>query len=66
VSQTFFAMCGRESVREQVRMSAIMILGMAIGAFILGFVAPIDLTPRAAIADHDAVFTGRLLSDVSR
>ena len=63
---SFFAICGRESVREQLRMSAIMVLGMAIGAFILGFVTPINLTPRATIADHDTAFSGRLVSGVAR
>jgi hypothetical protein len=66
VTHSFFEICGRESVREQLRMSVIMVLGMAIGAFILGFETPINLTPRATIADHDAAFSGRLVSGVAR
>jgi len=66
MTESFLAICGRESVREQLRMSAIMVLGMAIGAFILGFVAPINLTPSATIADHNAAFSGRLVSGVAR
>jgi len=62
VSHTFFAIRGRHAVREQLRMSAIMALGMAIGAFVLGFTTPISLTPRAMIVDHDAAFSGRLVS----
>lgn len=65
MSHTFFEICGRESVREQLRMSAIMVVGMALGAFILGFVTPVTLTPKATIADHGDVFSGRLVRDVA-
>ena len=65
MSHTFFEICGRESVREQLRMSAIMVVGMALGAFILGFVSPVTLAPKATIADQGDVFSGRLVRDVA-
>ena len=65
VSHSFFEICGRESVREQLRMSAVMVVGMALGAFILGFVTTVTLTPKATIADQGDVFSGRLVKDVA-
>ncbi len=62
MSDTLIANRSLESVRGTLRMSVIMALGMAIGAFILGFAMPVHLTPKAMIADHDDVFSGRLMS----
>ena len=65
VSHTVIEICGGESVREQLRMSATLVVGMAVAAVILGFVTTVTLTPKATIADQGEVFSGRLLSDVA-
>lgn len=57
-----FVVGGLASAGETLRLSAVMILGMAIGAFILGCATPITLTPKAMIADRDNIFSGRLIN----
>ncbi len=51
------------SAAQTLRLSAILVLGMAVGAFILGCATPINLTPKAMIADRDGIFSGRLIND---
>jgi hypothetical protein len=47
-------------------MSVILVLGMAVGAFILGLATPLQLTPKAMIADHGDAFSGRLVTSVAK
>lgn len=54
----------RDSARRQFQVSAVLVVAMAVAAFVLGFALPID-SPRsmksAPIAD-DSGFTGRLVT----
>ena len=52
-------------MREPLRTSAVMVLGMAVGAFILGYATPFNLTSNAMTAHRDDIFSGRLVSDVA-
>jgi hypothetical protein len=53
----------RESAQRQFRLSLVMLVGMAVGAFILGVATPLpQTTQKAAITHDDAVFSGRLVS----
>lgn len=65
-ANTLFAFWGLQSVREPLRMLAIMVLSMAVVASIFGYATPINLTLKAMIADRDDVFSGRLISGVTR
>lgn len=65
VSHSYFETCGRESVRERLRKSASIIVGMAVAAFFLGFVTTVTLTPKATIAGQSDIFSGRLVRDVA-
>jgi hypothetical protein len=54
----------RDSARRQFQVSAVLVVAMAIAAFVLGFALPIDSprsTKSAPIAD-DSGFTGRLVA----
>ncbi|ARN80060.1 hypothetical protein [Methylocystis bryophila] len=62
MSDNFFEKCGRDSVREKLRLSALMVVGLALGAFILGFMTTTTLTPKATLAGHIDVFSGRLVT----
>jgi hypothetical protein len=66
MSNTPIAIRGLDSMRETLRMSVIMVLGMAMGAFIPGYATPVHLTPKAMIADHDDVFSGRLVRGLAQ
>jgi hypothetical protein len=66
MSNTLIAIRGLDSMRQTLRMSVVMLLGMAMGAFILGYATPVHLTPKAIIADHDDVFSGRLVTGVAQ
>jgi hypothetical protein len=62
MSDAFYSVSNLESVRRQCRLSIVILLGMAIGAFILGFATPITPAQKATIADDGAAFSGRLVS----
>lgn len=66
MSNTLIAIRGRDFMGEMLRMSVVMVLGMAVGAFVLGYATPVHLTPKAIIADHDDLFSGRLVTSVAR
>jgi len=58
----------RDSARRQLRVSAVLVVAMAVAAFILGFAMPIH-APQPAKSTaimHDSAFTGRLLSMEAR
>jgi hypothetical protein len=66
MSNTLIAIRGLDSMRETLRMSVILVLGMAVGAFILGLATPLQLTPKAMIADQGDAFSGRLVTSVAK
>jgi hypothetical protein len=51
----------QESARRQLRASILMVAGMAITAFVIGFVAPINSTQKATPTTPNDAFTGRLI-----
>lgn len=61
MSDTAYSMRG-ESARRQFRISLFMVIGLAIGAFLIGFVAPTAPAQDAATLDDGGVFVGRLVT----
>jgi hypothetical protein len=66
MSDTLIANRGLDSMRATLRLSVVMVLGMVMGAFILGYATPLHLTPKAMIVDHDGVFSGRLVTNFTQ
>ena len=62
MSDAFNSITDRESWRGQFHLSVLMVIGMAIGAFILGFATPIAHAQKATIVNDGAPFSGRLVS----
>ncbi len=62
MSDAFYSLIDLESARRQARMSIVIVVGMAIGAVILGFATPLPRPQKATIMDDAAAFSGRLVS----
>ena len=62
MSDAFNSITDRESWRRQFHLSVLMVIGMAIGAFIWGFATPITHAQKATIVNDGAPFSGRLVS----
>lgn len=62
MTDAFYSITDRESVRRQFRMSVVMVVAMAIGAYILGFATPIAQMRKATMTDDSVPFTGRLVT----
>ncbi len=62
MSDAFYSLIDLESARGQARMSIVIVLGMAIGAVVLGFATPLHQAQKATILDDGAAFSGRLVS----
>jgi len=61
MSDIFYTETYRESVRRQFRVSAALVVLMAIGAFSAGFATPISAPQNARNFDDTGVFVGRLV-----
>jgi hypothetical protein len=62
MSNAYYSVIDHASARRQFRLSIVVVVGMAVGAFILGFATPIHQAPKAMTLDDGAAFTGRLVS----
>jgi hypothetical protein len=62
MSDTFYSLADRETLRRQFRISIVMIVAMSICAFILGFATPITRAQKATVVDNGQAFIGRLVS----
>ncbi len=60
MSDVFYSATHQESARRQFRISLFMVIALAIGAFLAGFVTPTPPAPDAAALDSGSVFVGRL------
>lgn len=61
MSDIFYTETYRESVRRQFRVSAALVVLMAIGAFAAGFSTPISAPQHVRSFDNTGVFVGRLV-----
>ena len=62
MSNAYYSVIDHASARRQFRLSVAIVVGMAVGAFALGFAKPIPQAPTATTLDDGAAFTGRLVS----
>jgi hypothetical protein len=62
MSDTFYSLTERETMRRQFRISVVMIVAMSICAFILGFATPITHPKKATAVDDGRGFVGQLVS----
>ena len=62
MSDTFYSLADRETLRRQFRISIVMIVAMSICAFILGFATPITHSQKAMVVDDGQALMGRLVS----
>jgi hypothetical protein len=62
MSNAYYSVIDHASARRQFRLSIVVVVGMAVGAFILGFATPNPRTQQTTIKDDGAAFTGRLVS----
>jgi hypothetical protein len=63
MSDTFSSARYRESARRQFRLSVMLVIGLAVAAFSLGFSVPIK-PAQHVILDDDGAFVGRLVATV--
>jgi hypothetical protein len=54
----------RDSARRQLRVSAVLVVAMALAAFVLGFVLPVHApqTAKSTAITHDSGFSGKLVT----
>jgi hypothetical protein len=54
----------RDSARRQLRVSAVLVVAMALAAFVLGFAMPVHApqSGKTTAINHDSGFTGRLVT----
>ena len=62
MSNAYYSVIEPASARRQFRLSVAIVVGMAVGAFALGFAKPIPQAPKATTLDDGAAFNGRLVS----
>jgi len=63
MSNAYYSVIEPASARRQFRLSIALVIAMAIGAFVLGFVTPNLRTQQTTVKDNGAAaFTGRLVS----
>jgi hypothetical protein len=62
VEQGFTRSFDRDSARRQFRVSLLLIVAMAVSAFILGFALPVDKSAKVGPVVEDGKFTGRLVT----
>ena len=63
MSNAYYSVIEPASARRQFRLSiTAIVVGMAIGAFALGFATQIYQAPKATTLDDGAAFNGRLVS----
>jgi hypothetical protein len=62
MSNAYYSVIDPASARRQFGLSIVLVVSMAIGAFILGFATPNLRTQQTTIKDDGAAFSGRLVS----
>ncbi|HEY8136813.1 MAG TPA: hypothetical protein VIF61_03160 [Methylocystis sp.] len=62
MSNAYYSVIEPASARRQFRLSIAIVVGMAVGALILGFATQINQAPKATALDDGAAFNGRLVS----
>ena len=66
MSNAYYSVIEPEAARRQFRLSVGLVVCMAIGAFVLGFVTPNLRTQQTTVKDNGSAFTGRLVSLIEK